>query len=95
MENLNSLYTPDTLPDMHNVILSVPKIPVDLEAGNEKDRSYEERKGRDRTHLSQHLVLILQSGEPLLQLRILLLQILHLRLQIIQISLLPLPCLLS
>lgn len=45
-------------------------------------------------YLSEHLVFILQGGKPLLELRILGLQILHLYFQIVHICLLSLPCLL-
>jgi len=48
----------------------------------------------DCTYMSKHLILILQGGQPLFQLRILLLQLFHLRFQITQVCLLPLPCLL-
>ena len=45
--------------------------------------------------LSKHLVFILQGGQPFLQLRVVLLQVVHPTLQLNQVGLLPLPCLLS
>lgn len=76
--------------------MELVSVPISKRKSNHNDGDDSVAKwGKDKlTYAPEHLVLILQRGKSLFKLRIVLLQVLHLHLQVIQVGLFPLPCLL-